>query len=144
MLTNNIAQLCPLAAGPAVYRARDMYALINDTLQYNDSTVCAFEGYFRESSNTLYPALIKKEKHLNYFKAQPNPASEKILFTFGEYESFGYLTIYDISGAIVFSSTISAGISTLTVNITSFINGIYIAHFVNNKVSSRIKLAVSK
>jgi hypothetical protein len=142
MKANNT--LIQLAAGPAVYRARDMYALINDTLKYSDSTVCAFEGYYRTSANTLYPALTKKEKQHNYFKAQPNPASEKILFTFSENESFGHLTIYDISGAIVFSSTISAGINMLTVNVTNFINGIYIAHFMNNEVSSRIKLAVSK
>jgi hypothetical protein len=142
MKANNT--LIQLAAGPAVYRARDMHALINDTLQYSDSTVCAFEGYYRESTNMLYSALTKKEKHLNYFKAQPNPASEKILFTFGEYESFVYLTIYDISGAIVFSSIKSADMNTLIVNVTNFINGIYIAHFVNNEVSSRIKLAVSK
>lgn len=139
-----IAHLCPLAAGPAVYQARDMYALINDTLQYSDSTVCAFEGYFRESANTLYPALTKKEKHLNYFKAQPNPASERVLFTFKANDASSDLTIYNLSGNIIYSAVLSANTNQLSIDISNFAKGVYIAHFVNTKTSSRIKFIVNK
>ncbi len=138
-----IAHLCPLAAGPAVYRARDMYALINDTLQYSDSTVCAFEGYFRESANTLYPALTKKEKHLNYFKAQPNPASERVLFTFKANDASSDLKIYNLSGNIIYSAVLSANTNQLSIDISNFAKGVYIAHFVNTKASLRIKFIVN-
>jgi len=138
MLTNNIAQLCPLAADPAVYRARDMYALINDTLQYSDSTVCAFAGYFRESTNVLYPALTKKENHSNYFKALPNPASERVLFTFKANDSTSDLTIYNLSGNIIYSTVLNANTNQLSIDISNFVKGVYIAHIVNTAANSII------
>ena len=138
MLTNNIAQLCPLAADPAVYRARDMYALINDTLQYSDSAVCAFEGYIRESTNVLYPALTKKENHSNYFKALPNPASERVLFTFKANDSTSDLTIYNLSGNIIYSTVLNANTNQLSIDISNFVKGVYIAHIVNTAANSII------
>jgi hypothetical protein len=138
MLTNNIAQLCPLAAGPAVYRARDMYALINDTLQYSYSAVCAFEGYIRESTNVLYPALTKKENHSNYFKALPNPASERVLFTFKANDSTSDLTIYNLSGNIIYSTVLNANTNQLSIDISNFVKGVYIAHIVNTAANSII------
>jgi hypothetical protein len=129
-------------AGPSVYRARDMYALINDTLQYSDSAVCAFEGYFRESSNILYPNFTKIGSNINYFKAQPNPASDHVLFTFGENESAGNLIIYNLSGKTIYNSTLNANTSKLSIDISNFAKGIYIAHFVNNNSSSRLKFVV--
>ena len=136
MLTNYIAQLCPLAARSAVYRARDMYALINDTLQYSDSAVCAFEGYFRESTNVLYPALTKKENHSNYFKALPNPASERVLFTFKANDSTSDLTIYNLSGNIIYSTVLNANTNQLSIDISNFVKGVYIAHIVNTAANS--------
>jgi hypothetical protein len=141
MKANNT--LIQLAAGPAVYRARDMYALINDTLQYNDSAVCAFEGYFRASANTLYPVLTKKEKQHHYFKAQPNPASNSVLFTFKANDTSSDLTIYNLSGNIIYSTIINANTNQLTIDINNFAKGVYVAHVVNTKTSSRIKFIVN-
>lgn len=37
------------AAGPAVFQARDIYALLVDSVLYQDSAKCANAGYARES-----------------------------------------------------------------------------------------------
>ncbi len=131
-------------AGPSVYRARDMYALMNDTLQYSDSAVCAFEGYFRESSNILYPNFTKIESSINYFKAQPNPTSDKVLFTFGEVTSVGWLTIYDLSGLLIYSTRLNPYNNQISLDISNYASGIYVAHFVNIEISSRLKIVVNK
>ena len=136
-LVNVVAQAWTLAA------AGDMYALINDTLQYSDSAVCAFEGYFRESTNVLYPALTKKENHSNYFKALPNPASIRVLFTFKANDSTSDLTIYNLSGNIIYSTVLNANTNQLSLDISNFAKGVYIAHVVNTKTSSRIKFIVN-
>ncbi len=141
MKANNT--LIQLAAGPAVYRARDMYALINDTLQYSDSTVCAFEGYYRTSANTLYPVLTKKENLSNYFTAQPNPARERVLFTFKANDAKSDLTIYNLNGTIIFSTLLIPNTNQHSIDISNFAKGVYIAHVVNTKTSSRIKFIVN-
>lgn len=143
-LLYTIAHLCPMAAGPSVYRARSMYALLSDTIAYQDSAVCAFEGYYRESANTMYPLLTKKENRISYFKAQPNPASEIIKFSFSPIESTATFSIYNMNGLLIFTKSLSAGVNQVTRDVNGYTNGVYIAQLIKDSGSSTIKFAVHK
>ena len=42
-----IAQLCPYHGGAAVYTARFFVSFINDSMEYDDQTVCLQQGILR-------------------------------------------------------------------------------------------------
>ncbi|MBK9673443.1 MAG: hypothetical protein IPO70_14705 [Bacteroidetes bacterium] len=70
----DIAHLCPLAGGKAVYMARSIYAFINSYQNYEDATVCHQAGFERKAE-------LKKEaknsdaNDLN-ITVSPNPARD--------------------------------------------------------------------
>ena len=41
----NVAQQCPLSGGPAVYRARSLYMLIDPDMEYMDDLICIQNGW---------------------------------------------------------------------------------------------------
>lgn len=43
----NIAEQCPYSGGKAVYMARGLVALFNDTIMYEDESNCLLQGYYR-------------------------------------------------------------------------------------------------
>ncbi|HRG59966.1 MAG TPA: PKD domain-containing protein [Bacteroidia bacterium] len=139
-----IAHLCPLAAGPAVFSARDMYAMLVDSVYYNDSTICENEGYARQSLEKFLPSIEQKLTDKTYLMVQPNPASEEALFTFNSFGSEGNLNIYSMNGELVYTEKIAKGATQCKVNISRFSRGVYIAHLLTNQGSMRIKLTVNK
>jgi hypothetical protein len=132
MLTNYIAHLCPMAAGPSVYRARSMYALINDTVVYQDSAVCAFEGYFRESANVLYPNITSAVKKEIIFIAMPNPASGNINFTFGAKFYNGNIIISNALGAQIQNIRVNENKININLNISDYAKGLYFANYTSD------------
>ena len=50
-MVQTITQQCPFAGGTAVYRARGMYELINDSIVYDDDAVCLAQGLYRSSNH---------------------------------------------------------------------------------------------
>jgi hypothetical protein len=58
----------PIAGGPAVYRARSLYFLIDPEMVYDDELTCIQNGYlYRTSKNITHNS-----------KLYPNPASNEI------------------------------------------------------------------
>jgi hypothetical protein len=121
-----------MAAGPSVYRARSMYALINDTVVYQDSAVCAFEGYFRESSNVLYPNINDVKNKAALFQVYPNPAQQNVSFNINNTALNGTIYIYNMSGIQIDHFAIKQGNNKINYDISKFANGIYVAHFINH------------
>lgn len=65
-----IAQQCPYYGGEAVYRARAVLELINDSLVYNDDANCLLYGIYRQGQTTTY-------NDLNII-VKPNPANSYV------------------------------------------------------------------
>lgn len=67
----NIAEQCPYYGGEAVYRARAMLEVVNDSLTYNDEASCLLYGIYREGKNGGN----------NNFKiiVKPNPANNYVM-----------------------------------------------------------------
>ena len=63
-------QQCPMAGGPAVFRARALYALVDDKIMFDDFKIC--------NSASIQ---LKKAKDAagqgTFFKLYPNPANDK-------------------------------------------------------------------
>ena len=68
-----IAMQCPYSGGVSVYQARNMLALFNDSLEYDDKYACLQEGIYRmaQTANGFanYTAID--------FDLVPNPADGK-------------------------------------------------------------------
>ena len=89
-----IAQQCPSQGGSAVYRARFFVSLFNDSLTYNDFSVCLAQGYYREMNPYLYQDNIEPNLII-----KPNPASEYVEIIFENSSEINYsICIIDLEG----------------------------------------------
>ncbi|MBL7928627.1 MAG: hypothetical protein JNL47_03995 [Bacteroidia bacterium] len=68
-----IAQQFPYKGGRAVYEARAMLKLFNDTIHYNDTQECLMQGIYRFSNSTA------EEAKMATIDIIPNPAREKAI-----------------------------------------------------------------
>jgi hypothetical protein len=144
MLTNYIAQLCPLAAGPAVYQARDMYALLVDSVVYQDSAKCANEGYARQELQTFETKKETPKSIVSYFKAYPIPSKNNVELSFNELNSNAHLLVYNLQGQLIQSVTIQKGLSKYSLNIEQYSEGVYQVVFVNDNQLNRVKICKIK
>jgi hypothetical protein len=68
-----IASQCPWAGGNAVYEARSLYSLINDTIEFDDIALCLQQGIYRQQAQAND---IKNSKPNS--SIVPNPATDRI------------------------------------------------------------------
>ena len=68
----NIAQQCPYAGGPAVYIARGLLRVVNDSIEYFDDVVCLQYGIFRTAN-------ISVQSGEPTIKLIPNPAANTLV-----------------------------------------------------------------
>ena len=89
-----IAQQCPSQGGSAVYRARFFVSLFNDSLTYNDFSVCLAQGYYREMNPSLNQVNIEPNLIL-----KPNPAGESVEIIVENSSKINYsICIIDLEG----------------------------------------------
>lgn len=68
-----IAQQCPYYGGEAVYRARAILELVNDSIIYDDDANCMLAGYYRKSG------VIKITDKISGIIVKPNPANKAMI-----------------------------------------------------------------
>jgi hypothetical protein len=96
----SIANQCPLVGGNAVYRARAMYALIDDEQDYNDPALCLQHGLIYKSVQQMGGQAIT---------VVPNPATDHASLVLDrEWDAPGVFIIYDAMGAIVMRAEVPA------------------------------------
>ncbi len=124
-----IARQCPHAGGKAVYKARSYMYLINDTIIYDDETVCFQAGYRRGKIEK-----DAKEETLNDVQIIPNPANDKVeIMLNGISDGVCKIQIRSVLNKIVYDevfdckkqkhimnvSNLSLGVYYVTVNVAS-------------------------
>lgn len=139
-----IAHLCPLAAGPAVYQARDLYTLLVDSVVYHDSVKCAMQGYVREELQVFEPKGAIQKIAPAYFKAFPVPSKQAVELQFTELNSEANLTVFNIQGQLIYQATIQKGLSKFNLDIEEYSEGVYQFLLVNNEFSKRSKICKIK
>ena len=109
-----IAQQCPLAGGPAVFRARTLYKLIDPNMRYNDDLACLQAGkQLRNASKTQFPVGVF-----------PNPASTEVTITYA-INTAQLLQIIDNLGRICIEVLLDPKENRITKNISNLSDGIY-------------------
>jgi hypothetical protein len=133
----NIIRICPQAGGNAVYKARAMYEMINDSVEYNDSLVCQEVGYYRIAmqeiiEQTKIPNLPIKNENFE-FTIFPNPIKSELNLKFSK-NSSGTIKINDALGKLVYAGTLNNATCNYTIDLKHLSKGIYYISFSNKEV----------
>jgi hypothetical protein len=125
----SIIHICPLAGGPAVYRARAMYQLVSDTIEYQDSLICAQSNYFREAKEAWEAqseqVIMEQENAILMF---PNPAQTQLNIWFKE-ELMGEIRITDALGRQVWFERYGTASRSRVIDLSQLSSGLYILHY---------------
>jgi hypothetical protein len=118
-----IANQCKFKGGPAVIRARNLLQLLDETLFFDDNSLCDAAGIYRNTtpkSTSIKPS--------NKIAVQPNPAknSFEVLIDFQVEETVS-MTIIDILGNVVYwqETTLTATANPITISSEQMLSGVY-------------------
>ncbi|MBE7510758.1 MAG: T9SS type A sorting domain-containing protein [Bacteroidia bacterium] len=114
----SLAEQCPYYGGEAVYRARAVLELVNDSLVYNDDATCLMYGIYRTD---VIDTTLTNEK----IEVKPNPANTfvKIKVSCLENENFN-VNISNAIGQAVIETTLQCN-NEKVINTTNLQQGIY-------------------
>ncbi len=137
----SVAQQCPSSGGEAVFRARELIRRVNDSIEYDDASVCAQMGIYRKKQ-----LATEKNQELNLILL-PNPAKEQvqlILTGFRPYKEL-FVTIHDLTGRLLEQKSISTKLISVILNTASLLNGIYVVEVTTDQdEKSSTKLIIGK
>ncbi|HNU48225.1 MAG TPA: T9SS type A sorting domain-containing protein [Bacteroidia bacterium] len=130
----NIAEQCPQSGGMAVYVARSLVSLFNDTLVYDDDNVCLQQGYFRMAQKA------NKKSISSDIAIIPNPADEMTQIILSKkQEGVCKVGITDAYSKSVYTNEFDCKTQHLTISTKGLVQGIY---FVEIKINgSSVKTA---
>lgn len=135
-----IAHLCPLSGGKAVYSARSIYAIIDDRQYYDDDNVCQQAETARKSTKIeIDNKTIQKS---NGVKISPNPADNDIQIDFDGQANLN-LEIYDAMSKLILTAKLNSKKTSEKIFINSLQNGVYFLKlFSNGKQIKQEKLII--
>jgi len=113
-----VARQCPVEGGNAVFKARALLALINNTLNYDDRDIC----------NRVGIELKQGQPDLNggNIKLYPNPANSKVKVVYLANEDFSYsFTIYNSIGQIILIKKLNSDSSYFEFDSSAINQGVY-------------------
>ncbi|MBL7914552.1 MAG: T9SS type A sorting domain-containing protein [Bacteroidia bacterium] len=115
-----IAIQCPSAGGPAVFVARNLIKLVNDSIVYDDANICMQLGILR----------VANQQHSGKtelaFTLQPNPANYVVHVVLDNNEMKTYqLQIFNSLGQDVFNEEYANIFSTIQFSVTTLKEGLY-------------------
>lgn len=137
---------CPAKGGRAVYIARSLYRLVNDTLTYKDDSICKAQAISWRVANpkTVTPKEVKSTVYTVI--VYPNPAKSDIFFELNKTLSNNAdIVIYNSLGQIMTRKNLVAKNKLFSVNVQPFSAGVYYYHFTeDNKTITTGKFVVEK
>ncbi|MCW5918840.1 MAG: T9SS type A sorting domain-containing protein [Bacteroidetes bacterium] len=131
----NIALQCPYSGGVSVYQARNMLALFNDSLEYDDQYACLQEGIYRMAQRgngfTNYAAID--------FDLVPNPADGKTeVRILSPVDGLTKLTLRTMLGYMMGEWQLN-GEKQFTVYTHKYLQGMYMIEIKDGNGYSRVK-----
>jgi hypothetical protein len=119
----SIIYQCPIIGGISVYKARSLYEMINDNVEYNDNSACNAAGV---SLRTTQPNEQIEKVQENKVTLYPNPAQNEVSFEFSQTLDKEYtLFIYDVLGKKIQQLIIPKATNLYKLNLTNYPQGIY-------------------
>ena len=97
---DEIAAICPLLGGNAVFRARSLQSSYTNNIYYNDKLLCNQQGvYYRLAATDLTERKEKSEKLLLF----PNPSSSDLnVFLDSEIKENYSIQVFNLPGQLVY------------------------------------------
>jgi hypothetical protein len=112
-----VANQCPAAGAEAVFRARAMLALVNDSIVYDDDMACLQVGIYRETAI---------ETDYFDFELIPNPAGDRVTLKINNaQEGFCHINILNILGNKVLETKVDCQQLEHIINTNSLQPGMY-------------------
>ena len=131
----SIAEQCPYYGGEAVYRARAILELMDETIIYNDDANCLLYGYYRKSKTTL-------TNNEQIVSVKPNPANNYVEISVSCSTNESYkINIIDVFGKTIYSSSLLCN-NSKKINTTGLAQGVYNISIVTSTGNSFYKLAI--
>ena len=117
-MVQTIAHPCPLAGRQAVYIARNLLRLVNDSIEYFDDAVGLQSGIYRNGI-----LVSNKEQTISII---PNPASNIVTVQLkGNEIGICNITIVDVLGKAVIAEKLHCKLKSKTIDVSKLQNGIY-------------------
>jgi hypothetical protein len=142
-----LAQQCPAATGPAVYKARSLMAMLVPALTYEDDAACAAmlppskggKNPYKEEQDLLDGMSAEDENmvtvDLNEFKIYPNPIARQsdltLLYNIPENDN-AICIITDITGKQVSTIDLQGGKRRVVTTISDLSAGVYIIKVISS------------
>ena len=146
--SDSLALTCPYIGGNAVYRARNIFGMINPGKHYDDLVICNSQGMYKngisklqEQLNSLSEAEQRKQLAEVGVVVYPNPASTAIHINYllNKHET-ATLSIYDLLGNRHKEITLYNDVNTRSISLQGLASGLYVYQF----KSSSNKIYVGK
>jgi hypothetical protein len=133
-LIESLANTCPYTGGNAVYRARNLMALLKSGIHYDDLVICNSQGVYKNGNSPLLDQLTLLDNSLKQHMLNeagiivyPNPANDKIEIEYSlNIDEQADLDIYDMLGSKVKTVKLYSGITKVTIEIGELANGLYL------------------
>lgn len=126
---------CPYLGGTSVYTARSLYAVVNDTLDFNDMALCENEDWnFRKEENK-----VNGVHRLSIF---PNPANNVVYITGLIQDETNSIEIINNLGIRLTQKTSTANNASL--DVAEFPNGLYFIRVSNSERIETFKVNINR
>jgi hypothetical protein len=124
---------------PAVYQARNLIDMINDTMDYNDDAICLQSGIYRIGTKD------STEKPLPEISIIPNPANEQVEVRInGKLDGLCLITITNMLGQKAMIDEMACLQHNKKIDVRSLGVGVYTVKVQNNNMSKTAKLVISR
>ncbi len=143
-----LAKSCPYVEGPAVYKARSLWANYEPWYEYYDLDICNNAGQNKggkglfDDDNEALNNLISNSNHAENilqlfsdanFSVYPNPASTQLTL---DYElanvEQAHFELLDVTGRIMLTMSLSPNTTSTSINISKLTRGVYLYRYVVN------------
>jgi hypothetical protein len=117
----SVAEQCPYSGGEAVFMARTMLSLFNDSIEYHDAEVCYQAGYYRQSLNNSF---MNEQK--TGIRIIPNPAKDELFIQLErELNETCLIRIRDVAGRVIVNDSFDGKTKQHRLSIQHILSGIY-------------------
>lgn len=137
-----VAYQCPHYGGNAVYKARAMYKLINDTVTFDDDAICYSFGYRNDEASD------ETSSRINTYNVYPNPNNGQfVLASSVTNKMIGAtitITVTDVLGRMVYSNE-TRHQPLLAIDLSHLSQGLY--HLIvneNNQAAFKTNISIIK
>lgn len=136
---DQIAAICPIIGGHAVFKARGLQYTYNDSAMYDDQQLCESQGIAYRMAAQEH-ADTAQAKAIEHFLVYPSPSKGQLnLSVISEQESDYHLRILNLTGQVVFEQKQVTAQHTINLNNYSIASGHYFVTFYQNATGKTFK-----